>query len=274
MVNWGGEKPILPNQLTRTFKTLGRVTILAADAAASDNHVNTHYVYLNNFNDPMATQLSFHNFGVATIDSNRHNVEHANLISYGFKRVQVRKCVVTFRVDVHSTGGEDWVFAWRFLPGLIGTPTVPHDTPADNEYDSAAKALVLWRMIRENPGWDFRFFSGTQSGGSPYPTAGTIKVVVPNVFELGKKLNRGYVTSADPSARGLTEIQDYEHELVDAAHGTDFPLASVHLMYYMFKVHGAVPVNNDAEIEVEIMQQIRAYRDAVDTLTAIPDTHA
>ncbi len=274
MLNWGGERPILPNQLTRTFKTLGRLIVQGLDLQASACHANYHAFYINNFNDPMAAEAGFHGFEVSVDDSDDHNIEHDNLISYGFKRVRVLRAMVRLRVDIQSASSEDWVCAWRFHPGAISVSNVPKDPPADDEYDLAPDVILLWRQIRNNPGWQYVILSGTQAGGSPYPTATTIEIPIPNVKRLGDKLNRGYVTSADPSARSITLNQDYEHELVDASHLTDFPLASVHLGFYMFKVRGGLLVDGDATVECEILQKIRSFRDTERLLDDNPDEHA
>ncbi len=272
-LNWNGEKPIIPNQLTRSFRTIGRLQAEGVDAAASPNYVNFHYFPINNFNDPMGAHHLNHGFFISEDDTDDHNVEHDNLIALDFKRVRVLSAKVTLRVDVNSVSSEDWVVAWRFAAGTVATASVPQFAAANNEFDGFAKAIVLWREIRNNPGWDYTIFSGTQSGGSMYPTSGTIVINIPRMMDLGVRLNRGYFTGVSPSARGLTEVEDYEHELSDVSHTSNFPKASVHLLLHVFKVRGELIVDNDVIIECTIEQKIRAYRDMELKLDDVPDEH-
>lgn len=271
-LNWRGQRPLLSAQLTRLYKTLGRWTVQGLDAAGSANHVCFGYVFVNNMNDAFAAEAAFHGFQIIAGDENNHFMGHEHLVAHFYKRGRVLSATVTLRVDVHSTTAEDYVVAWRFMSGTIANSAIPNPLPADNQYDDLAKGDIHWFKMRQNPGWDYRIFSGTQSGGSPYPSAGSIVINIPDVMRLGVKLNRGHVTSADPSARALTEVQDFEHELVDVNHLADFPKAAVWLEVSCQKVRGGLLVDNDVTVDVQCMQRIRVHRDTEGTLDDIPDT--
>lgn len=278
-LNFNGEKPVVPQTMVRTGVTLGRWISQDVDAAGSLNFVQYAPVSITNFNDPLMVESAFHGFNVAVDDSDDRSLIHKEFLAHGFVKVRVMEAMVSLRIDVSSVGNEDWVIAWRFSPsyqpGVGGGALLPRYEPGDNEFDTQEEAVQFWRTVRNNPGWRYEIFSATQSGGSPYPSAGTINIPVPDVYRLGKLLNRGWVSTINPNIRQIgQELYDYEHDLSVSPHTGDYAAANIYLLVYAFKVRGNSHANNDVIIEVTVAQKVKVFRDTTLTLDDIPSEHA
>lgn len=275
---------------TYTFRTLGRLVLDANDGTTAST-VNVHTFMPHNVNDPMGSTTSsfvdFHTFGGSgaaglTTRHTRHPQYHKEAIEDNYTRARVLAANISLEVTITEATdtSADYIVAWFWCPSDEADPHMPELRIATSTFDLPVDAENLWFAVRQNAGWSWRRFSSVQSGGSPFPVTGVIDIAIPDLYKLGKALNRGKELGATPTADPRVERYHYEHEIADFSFETRGPAAGVFLKLFVFKLNGAVLADGDAFIDVTIDQRCKLWRVPVSEdisvaggLFVVPDNH-
>lgn len=243
-IGYGYGKPFLPFTVTTIQKTTG---FFKSTGTTAGDYANFD---ITNCNDAAGTGGS-----MATNTSNRHNPSHDNAITAGFNRV--RPISATYRFDISFNGTDaatkDFIVAWCFSQDAYTfTYTAGNTTESQ------------WMNIRNSPTWRWKRFSGTQSGGSVYPSTAPVVVHVPAILKHVKKFQKNITTEA-LNANSITS------SLTDSTATSTYPL---YLNLHFFTVTGDALAAEDIHIDFTCTQKIKYLRamqaaDIVET----PDTH-
>ncbi len=225
-VNAAGGRPI--NPFRRSIRTVNAGNLLVSGTTAGD----TCSFGLTQVNKP-ATPESNTTFGIGGT-ANSHTSEHNEIVAGGWDDGQVMSSM--YRFDIRFKGSDaaskDFIFAYKFgasqAAALIltaGTVTI------DN-----------WKDMRQSRGWAWKRFSGTNSGGSVYPSQGRIEVKIRDVL----KLARGLFTDEIEQSDMLCQIIETD------VNSTVVP----HLHITVFAIDGTAFTAGDIAIDVTIFQRV------------------
>ncbi len=233
-----GGKPLVPNSKIYKCVTASQIAVSATTAG------DTGCYSIGNYNQP----LEFHTTTSFTGgDLHRHPSGHEQAIAQGFATARVMKTLYRFDVRFIGTSAadKDFVFAYKF-----GT-----DTTAAATIGSTTTTVELWNDMRQTRGWVWKRFSGTESGGSEYPSAGTVIVKVPHVSKLILAMHKNLSTGGSDIT-----IMDTVTPINDVADETAEATRSVFLHILVMTVDGQALVAKDIVIDVTCYQTVKLMR--------------
>ncbi len=174
-----------------------------------------------------------------------HPSGHVEAVNNGFNFSRVISSMYKF--DVRFTGAnnplKDFVFAYKFGVSAVAAIVLTAGDPA---------GVDNWKDMRQSRGWVYQQFSGVNSGGSVWPSQGTIKVKVPDVWALTKKL-----FTNDGSQVNIEETR----ATIDDS-GTNVSVISPHLHIVVMSIDGTALLTGppDITIDVTIYQKVHLSR--------------
>lgn len=230
-------------------KCAGRLLVTATTAG------NTCSFQLNNYNDPMGTGSTF-----SGGKTNWHPENHIELLGLGYKRYLVLnstyRFVVLFRGDESTaTVPSDFVVGWWFTKDADNVTWTPGTATTDT-----------FEQMRCCPGFNWRPFAGSHSGGSTFPSQAAVVVHVPRVVSLCKRMNQ-------PSATTALTYQDFTGTLADNTSGSD-NLAG-YLNFCVFNRYGVEMVASEIQVDCTITQECRFWQPLdANVFPVALDTHA
>lgn len=275
-MNPQGKRNFLNRTKVYTFRTMGRLECNDYTNA----YVNTYYFPITCVNDPMGAPP---NFGTAvSLDAdadneniNRHPQFHDTAITDGYDVYQVLSSVYSLNIQCQTSDSNDVIVAWCFQRAgsdsdpVAQTP-VQHKELAD--FNTEALKDDLWYAVRNNGGWAFARFSGTQTGGTPYPSQGVIRIPIPSVAKLGDALWRQYSDGTTEIGNAVLDDHDsaYKGVLADTDYITNGEVGRYFLCLYVFKAGpSSSQVLNDDRISVEVTidQKTKLWRNTASAST-------
>ncbi len=225
-----GGRPINPN--SRTIKTVCAAQFGVSVATAGD----TMGFEIGQANTPCTpvTNVTFSERGTLL----NHPSEWPEIVAGGWKEARVLSSM--YRFDVRFVGtdaaAKDFVFAYKF--GISFAPPLV--------FTAGLVTIDNWKDMRQSRGWTWKRFSGTNSGGSVYPSQGRIEVKVPSSWKLHAVLHDQEV-----------EMDDLLQTVSDAASNAVIRSA---LHICIFTIGGVALAADDILLDVTIFQKVKLTR--------------
>ncbi len=226
----GGSRPI--NEHSRTITTVCASQFGVSATTAGD----TGTFDLTQWGQPcsMASSTTFAEQGTGA----NHPSEHPEIVAGGWDEARVLSSM--YRFDIRFVGTDsakkDFVFAWKF--GTASTAAIVL-TALDVTIDA-------WKDIRQSRGWVWKRFSGTNSGGSVYPSQGRVEIKVPSVWKLAQGLEEDEI-----------EWQDLQILVQDA---TTTAVIRPFLHVVILAIDGTAFLANDVKFDITVFQKVKLYR--------------
>ncbi len=124
----------------------------------------------------------------------------------------------------------------------------------------------LWQDIRNNGEWEYRRFSGNDTGGSIYPSHGLIRIDESNVHRLVHGLNESIETFS------VSDVNEYRHIIADTIYSVNEPVLKAYIQMIVLQPYNAGDlVADDFVMDVTILQRVRVYRDTQTSAIDTPD---
>ncbi len=214
-INAAGGRPIA--EKSRVVKTVTAANFSVSATTAGDSGT----FGLTQFGEPsdMQSSTSFTQNGTA----DNHPSEHPQMV-LNWDTARVLSSM--YRFDVRFVGtdaaNKDFVFAYKF--GSVAT--------APLVFTAGTVTIDNWKDLRQSRGWVWHRFSGTQSGGSVYPSQGRIEIKVPNVKRLVQGLFDVEIEDSDlesvvTDAAAVTTVRAYLHVVIFTIDGVAFSAGDV-----------------------------------------------
>ena len=274
-INPTGGRNFIERTKTYKFRTMGR---LEGTANAQSDYVNAHYFPVTCLNDPMGDVDTNIGFTVDADNENktRHPQFHDTAIADNFEVYQVLSSDYYINVQVQSADSNDVVLAWCFQRAAAdNTPTVSNPLVHLTHANTQTEALKddLWYSVRNNGGWAYARFSGTQTGGSPYPSQGQIHIPIRSVFKLGMGLWAQYGDGTTEIGNEILDDKDsaFKGILSNTSSATNGEVGRYFLCLYMFKAgpsSSQVLGEDRISLEITIDQKAKLWRNTASSVVA------
>lgn len=270
-INPNGGRAFVNATKVYNFRTLGRLECSDQSALL---HVNQHYFPVTCLNDPMSSVASTNQFVREQVkDADRRPTFHETAVNENYEVYEVLSAEYLINVQVQSDDKNDVILAWCFQRPASDASTnglVPLNSfTANADTDTVTEKNDLWYSVRNNGGWGYARFSGVNSGGSPYPSQGTVRIPIPSVRKLGNAIWAQYTDGTTDLGNEVLDNHDkaYKGALASASSATNGELGRYFLCIYMFKAgpgdSDQVFSNDKILLEIEINQKAKLWRNTV-----------
>lgn len=234
-INPAGGRPIIPN--TKTYTSVCGGQYACSGTTAGD----TGALDLTNYNQPVQLITTSFTGG----DTERHGTGHVQLTADGFDRAVVLSAYYRFDIRFVGTSAvdKDFVFAYKFNVS----------SSAAAVFTAGTTTVEVWNDMRATRGWVWKRFSGTESGGSIYPSQGTVIVKIKSVPKLVLNMNR---LDQDTD---VTYPGDVMQRIDDLA-ATDTTSLRGFLHFCVFTIDGTVLTAADIVIDITSYKKTKVSR--------------
>lgn len=225
-------------------KTMGRVHTQTATTTGG----NSAQIIVNNMNDPIHDGGNF-----IAVAANRHPTQHADLLVSRYTRALVRTCHVRFEITFTQTTAvknSNFMFIWYF--------SANQDHPLLN---TAALCANYCMNVRASPGVKYRHFTGSSNTNSKLPSSAVIKVNIPDVVALTKKL---HVADLSGDAIAGNSLGSYTHTIADSNAATNMPALACNLNYQIVHTYGSLIATEEVTVDIIVSQNLTVYQDKTD----------
>lgn len=231
--NAAGGKKISPNSKTIRSITCNHFSTLAA----TDRQGCTMSFNIVDWSKPATPDTSTFTTNGTVTKPVPHN--HAEVLLHGYTIGRVLSAMYRFniRYTATSSGAKDWVFAYKFGSSATAAET----------WVTKDESIDAWKSMRQSFGWTYKRMSSTHEGGSIYPSSAIIKIDIPNVRQLTKKLI--------PNVEH--EQQVYEHTLTAGSNSAEI---DCFLHIAVFHMDGEDMASDSIRMDLDTYQTVRVRK--------------
>ncbi len=230
-------------QQTKTYRCSTAARWAVSGTTAGDSAV----LGIGNYNQPLSL-VNNTTFGlIGTVGTGQHPSGHAEAIQLGFDRALILSVFYRFAISFAGTSaiGKDFVFAYKFSPSasIVDFTTFTAGGAANPDH---------WADIRVSKGWVYKEFSGTESGGSIWPSQAVVNIRVPDCPKLTRALEKFQTTTF-----GVPEMSS------DIGDTTDSPAVQADIIFGIFTKDGTAFTAGDVVIDATCYQKVLLTRQLV-----------
>ncbi len=227
-------------QQTKTYRCSSAARWACSGVTAGDSAS----LGIGNYNQPLALSNNVTFTLVGTVGTGQHPSGHAQAMQLGFDRALVLSSYYRLAISFVGTSAhaKDFVFCYKFSPSasVIDMTTFTAGGAANPDH---------WADIRVSKGWVYKEMSGTESGGSVWPSQAVVNIRVPNVPLLTRRLQAFHTTAFDS--------KDMSSTIGDT---TAIPVELSHLIIAVFTKDGTAFTAGDIVIDATCYQRVKLTR--------------